>query len=156
MALAENIAVFNGFAQAGIAGITEASTHDALPLGGEFSAYPQRVAKAVELLLCAGIAGPYGLALGTDGYTGVVETTEHGGYPVFEHLRHILQGPIVWAPGINGAVVVSMRGGDFVLECGQDLAIGYDHHDREAVHLYFEESFSFRVTTPDAGVTLTA
>ena len=53
-----------------------------------------------------------------------------------------LKGPIVWAPGVNGAVVVSLRGGDFCLDCGQDLSIGYDSHDAEVVTLYLVESIS--------------
>ncbi len=59
--------------------------------------------------------GPYAIALGPRCYTGVVETTERGGYPVFEHLRMILGGPVVWAPAVDGAVVLSQRGGDFEL-----------------------------------------
>jgi uncharacterized linocin/CFP29 family protein len=153
--LAENTAVFHGFDAAGIDGICDACTNDPIELGQAFDQYPRYVAKAVEVLLEAGVAGPYGLALGSEGYTGVVETTEHGGYPVFEHLRHILQGPIVWAPGVKGAVVVSLRGGDFLFESGQDLSVGYDSHDADAVSLYIEESFSFRVATPEAAVALT-
>ena len=84
----------------------------------------------------------------------MVETTEHGGYPLFDHLRKILDGPLVWAPGIDGGVVLSLRGGDFLFECGQDIAIGYDSHDAENVELYFVESFSFRVATPEAAVAL--
>ena len=42
-------------------------------------------------------------ALGRDEYTRVVETAEHGGYPLLDHLRKILEGPIVWAPGVKGA-----------------------------------------------------
>jgi uncharacterized linocin/CFP29 family protein len=156
IACAENVAVFHGFQQAGITGITEASTQTSIALGDDFDAYPGHVAKAVEQLRRAGIDGPYGLALGPDGYTGVIETTEHGGILVFDHLGKILGGPIVWAPGVRGAVVLSLRGGDFLLESGQDLSIGYERHDAEAVELYLEESFSFRVVTPEAAVTLTA
>jgi uncharacterized linocin/CFP29 family protein len=112
------------------------------------------VAKAVEALLAAGIDGPYGLALGPEPYTRVLETSEHGGYPLLEHLRQIAGGPLVWAPGVQGAVVVSLRGGDFLFESGEDISIGYDRHDGEAVHLYLEESFSFRVVTPEAAVPL--
>jgi uncharacterized linocin/CFP29 family protein len=83
-----------------------------------------------------------------------VETTEHGGLIVFDHLHRILDGPIVWAPGVKGAVVVSLRGGDFLFESGQDLSIGYSHHDAELVHLYLEESFSFRIASADAAVAL--
>ena len=112
------------------------------------------MAKAVEVLLEAGIDGPYGLALGPACYTGVIETTEHGGYLVFDHLRKILGGPIVRAPGVEGALVLSMRGGDFLFESGQDLSIGYDSHDSETVRLYLEESFSFRVATNEAAIAL--
>jgi uncharacterized linocin/CFP29 family protein len=156
LALAENLAVFHGWEEAGIVGIAEASTHEPLPLGDHANLYPGAVARGAERLLRAGIPRPYGLALGPECYRAVVETTEHGGYPVFEHLEHILGGgPLVRAPGVRGAVLVSMRGGDFLFESGQDLSIGYDHHDADAVHLYIEESFSFRVATPEAAIALT-
>jgi len=154
IARAENVAVLHGWAQAAIVGVTEATTHATVPLGEGFDDYPNHVAKAVQLLLKSGIEGPYAIALGSDAYTGVVETTEHGGYPLLDHLRKILGGPIVWAPGVTGAVVVSLRGGDFLFESGQDLSIGYSHHDADDVHLYIEESFSFRVATPEAAVSL--
>lgn len=156
VARAENVAVFHGWSEAGIVGVSEASPHPAASLGTSYAEYPARVASAVETLLRAGVGGPYGLALGPEGYTGVVETTEHGGLVVFDHLRQILGGPIVWAPGVRGAVVLSLRGGDFLFECGQDLSIGYDHHDAEQVHLYVEESFSFRGVSPNAAVALEA
>jgi uncharacterized linocin/CFP29 family protein len=51
--------------------------------------------------------------------------------------------------------VLSLRGGDFLFESGQDLSIGYQSHDEDSVQLYMEESFSFRVATPEAAITLT-
>jgi uncharacterized linocin/CFP29 family protein len=155
IATAENRAVFHGWEAAGITGIAEASTHDAIALGDDCERYPRHVARAVEALLCAGVAGPYGLALGPEAYTRVLETTEHGGYPLLEHLRKIIGGPLVWAPGVQGAVVVSQRGGDFLFDAGEDLSIGYDDHDADAVQLYLVESFSFRVATSEAAVALT-
>ncbi|HEY2398355.1 MAG TPA: family 1 encapsulin nanocompartment shell protein [Solirubrobacteraceae bacterium] len=154
IATAENRAVFHGWHGAGIVGIAEGSAHDAISLGEDCERYPRHVARAVELLLRDGIGGPYGLALGPDAYTRVLETTEHGGYPLFEHLRQIIGGPLVWAPGVDGAVVVSQRGGDFVLDVGDDLSIGYERHDTEAVGLYLVESFTFRVLTAEAAVAL--
>jgi uncharacterized linocin/CFP29 family protein len=151
---AENLAVFHSWSKAGIVGIGEASPHEAIAGEGNVEKYPERIARAVELLLRKGIAGPYGLALGRDEFTRVVESAEHGGYPLLDHLRKILEGPIVWAPGVKGAVVLSMRGGDFSFESGQDLSVGYESHDSEAVTLYLEESFSFRVLTPEAGVPI--
>ena len=155
IAVAENIAVFHGWHDA-LTGIGEASPHDPLPLGPKADNYPRPVAAAVELLLHNGVSGPYGLALGGDQYQQVAQTAEHGGYPLLEHLHKILDGPIVWAPGVSGAVVVSLRGGDFQFESGQDLSIGYTSHDGQAVRLYLEESFSFHVATPEAAVALSA
>jgi uncharacterized linocin/CFP29 family protein len=154
VAVAENKAVFHGWAEAGMQGITEASPHGEIDRVEDFNDYPRPVAKAVEVLLRSGVGGPYALALGTDDYTGVIETAEHGGYPLFDHLRQILDGPIVWSPGVRGAVVLSQRGGDFLFECGQDLAVGYDQHDAGEVQLYLVESFSFRVATPEAAVAI--
>ena len=57
---------------------------------------------------------------------------------------------------MKGAVVVSLRGGDYLFESGQDLSIGYASHDEQSVHLYLEESFSFLVATPEAAVHLSA
>lgn len=153
IAIAENRAVFAGHPAAGIGGIIDAVSHQPVSLGEDFGDYPIRVAQAVNRLLEAGIGGPYGLAISPDGYTGIVETTELGDL-LIDHLRQILGGPVVRSPGLGGGVVVSMRGGDFALECGEDLSIGYLDHSAEEVHLYFEESFSFRVLEPDAAVVL--
>jgi uncharacterized linocin/CFP29 family protein len=154
LAVAENVAVFDGWKDA-ITGIAEASPHGREPLGEAAEVYPRRVAGAVQQLLVAGIAGPYALALGGDQYRAVMETAEPGGYLVLEHLRTILDGPVVWAPGITGAVVLSTRGGDFVFDSGQDVSIGYASHDDDAVRLYLQESFSFHVATPEAAVAFT-
>jgi uncharacterized linocin/CFP29 family protein len=155
IAVAENIAVFHGWHGA-MEGIEDSSPHDKIPLGDAPGDYPRPVAAAVERLLQSGVSGPYGLALGGEQYQRVVETAENGGYPLLEHLHKILEGPIIWAPGVRGAVVVSLRGGDFQFESGQDLSIGYDSHDAEAVRLYLEESFSFHVATSEAAVVLSA
>lgn len=156
IAVAENKAVFHGWPDAGITGIAEASPHERLPLGELTDAYPRPVAAAVERLLHNGISGPYAMALGGEQYQRVVETAEHGGYPLLDHLRKILEGPIVWTPGVRGAVVLSLRGGDFLFESGQDLSIGYESHDPDTVQLYLEESFSFHVATAEAAVELVA
>jgi uncharacterized linocin/CFP29 family protein len=155
IATAENAAVFHGWGDAGITGIAQACSHPGVPLDEDFDAYARHVAEAVETLLKAGVSGPYGLALGPDGYTGVIQSTEHGGVLLFDHLKQILGGgPIVWSPGVKGAVVLSQRGGDFLFESGQDLSVGYDSHDADTVHLYIEESFSFRVAAPEAACAL--
>ncbi|HTX47418.1 MAG TPA: family 1 encapsulin nanocompartment shell protein [Solirubrobacteraceae bacterium] len=153
IALGENAAVLNGVDGA-ITGIAEATPHDRISLGENPEGYPREVTAAVDRLLSSGVAGPYALALGPDPYKKVVQTAEHGGYPLVEHLHKIIDGPVVWTPGLSGGVLVSLRGGDFTLHSGQDLSVGYDSHDRDGVRLYLEESFSFHVATPEAAVVL--
>ncbi len=153
LAEAEDTAIFHGFNAAGIVGISEASEHAALSIPEDYTDYPRPVASAVAKLRSAGVDGPYAIALGPRCYTGVVETTE-GGYPIFNHLRMILDGPIVWAPAVDGAVVMSIRGGDFELTSGQDVSIGFASHDAGGVSLYLQESLTFLVHTPEAAVAL--
>jgi uncharacterized linocin/CFP29 family protein len=154
IALAENAAVFHGYVGGGILGITEESSHSPISIESDMEQYPKVVAQATDALRRAGIGGPYGLAIDPAIYTVIVETAEHGGYLLLDHLRQILGGPVVWAPGVEGGVVLSQRGGDFLFQLGQDLSIGYRDHDAEVVRLFVEESFTFRVSEPDAAVAL--
>ena len=152
-AMAEDRAVFRGYAAGGIAGIAEAAATARLTLSDDFVAYPGVVAEAVNKLHLAGVEGPYGIALGPRCYTGLTKTT-HGGFPVMEHVRRLLDGPLVWAPAVDGAVVLSLRGGDFELTVGQDFSIGYLDHTAAVVRLYLQESFTFRVLSAEAAVPL--
>lgn len=150
----ENRALFHGWPDAGIRGIAASTPYDVLALGDEPDRYPAAVARAMDVLRRNGIEGPFALAVAPEGFTRIAETAEHDGFPLFDHLTRILGGQILRAPGPDGALVVSQRGGDFVLDVGQDVAIGYTDHDADDVHLHLEESFTFRVTEPDAAVVL--
>jgi uncharacterized linocin/CFP29 family protein len=87
-------------------------------------------------------------------YTDVVSETSDPGYPIREHLNRVLDGDIIWAPAIDGALLISGRGGDYELRLGQDLSIGYLSHDDENVRLYFQESFAFAVYPTEAAVAI--
>lgn len=154
MAYAEDAVVFNGYAPAGVQGILEASPHEPLPISEDYTRYPVTVAQAIETLRSTGVGGPYAIALGPRCYAGLVQGTNQGGYPLMDSLRNVVDGPIVRAPQVDGAVVMSQRGGDFEMVVGQDFSIGYAHHDGEAVHLFLIESFTFRVLAPEAAVGL--
>ena len=150
---AEDRVVFAG-GPGGLEGMAKASPHPAVSISNDYSRYPSHVASAVAALRRAGIGGPYGIALGDRCYTGVIETTEHGGYPVLEHIRQIAGGPVVWAPAVDGALIVSMRGGDYELVSGADFAVGYTGHSDSEISLYLEESFAFVVHDPKAALPL--
>jgi uncharacterized linocin/CFP29 family protein len=154
LAMAEDSLVFNGYPDAGITGIVNTSPHSAIALDTKFDRYPNHVAAAVAVLKHAGVGGPYAIALGPRCYQGVIETTEKGGYPILQHLNMILGGPVIWAPAVDGAVVLSQRGGDFELTVGQDASIAYKSHDAGSVTLELQESLAFRTISPEAAVAL--
>ena len=108
----------------------------------------------MAILKGAGIAGPYAIALGPRCYAGVIETTEKGGYPVLHHLGLILGGPVVWAPAVDGALVISQRGDDFELTIGQDVSIAYRSHDADSVTLELRETLGFIACSPEAAIAL--
>jgi uncharacterized linocin/CFP29 family protein len=148
---AEDTAIFHGFKAGGIEGIIPSSPHPAITIPDEYADYPSIVVDAVETLRRGGVNGPYALALGPRGYAGLAQAAEDG-YPIRERVEHFLDGPLVLAPQVDGAVLLSHRGGDFQLSVGQDLSIGYAGHDRETVYLYLTESFAFRVLERGAAV----
>jgi uncharacterized linocin/CFP29 family protein len=155
IATAEDRIVFDGFPDAGIAGLRSASSHTAIALPGNAAEYPKAIGDALAALRAAGVAGPYCVLLSDTAYTAAIEAADHG-YPVLEHLRQIVSGELIPTPAITGAAVLSTRGGDYELHFGQDLSIGYTRHDESTVDLYFHETLTFLVNTPEAGVSLTA
>jgi len=153
LAFAEDRAIFSGYPEADIQSIREGTSNpiDALP--ADIRDYPDAVAHALSQLRLVGVNGPYSVLLGASEYTALAETRDHG-YPVLEHIKRIVDGNIVWAPAIDGAVVLTTRGGDFELDIGQDTSIGYLSHTDALVRLYLQETFTFRVLTSEASVVL--
>lgn len=154
IAQAEDRAIFHGWREAGIHGIAECAAEATLKLSEDYTAYPVTVNEALHKLRSAGIGGPYAIALGPRCYGGLHQTFTPAGYPVYRQVEQLLDGPMVWAPSVDGAVVLSLRGGDFELTIGQDLSIGYDKHDEHDVHLYLQETLTFRCLSPEAAVPL--
>jgi uncharacterized linocin/CFP29 family protein len=153
MAQAEDTAVFHGYAAGGIRGIDQASSHPSLTIAEDYQEYPRSIAEATRLLRLAGVDGPYAIALGTRCYTGLLQATGDGGYPVLNVVRKLVD-TLVWAPAVDGAIVLTTRGGDFELTVGRDLSVGYRSHSDDSVRLYLVETMTFRVLTPEAAVAL--
>ncbi|MHA7661797.1 family 1 encapsulin nanocompartment shell protein [Mycolicibacterium sp. HS_4_1] len=155
LAFSEDRAIFEGYPAAQIEGIRAAGSNPALALPSDPRGYPDVISQALSELRLAGVDGPYSVLLSADAYTKVSETTEHG-YPLLEHLNRLVDGDIIWAPAIDGAFVLSTRGGDFDLQLGTDVTIGYLSHDAETVQLYLQETLTFLCYTAEASVALGA
>jgi uncharacterized linocin/CFP29 family protein len=154
LAFVEDRAIFEGYEAASIEGIRACSNNPALALPGDVREIPDVISQALSELRLAGVDGPYSVLLSADVYTEVSETTEHG-YPIREHLNRLVDGDIIWAPAIDGAFVLSTRGGDFDLQLGTDVSIGYLSHDARTVELYLQETLTFLCYTAEASVALT-
>jgi len=155
LAFAEDRAIFDGYKAAGIQGIREGTSNPIKVLPDEVRDYPDALAQALSQLRLVGVNGPYSIVLGANEYTDLIETRDHG-YPILEQVKRMIDGEIIWAPAINGAFVLSTRGGDFELNLGQDISIGYLAHTDASVRLYLQETFTFRVLTSEASVALSA
>jgi uncharacterized linocin/CFP29 family protein len=153
IAYAEDRAIFIGYREANIQGIREGTSNPIETLPADVRDYPDAVAHALSQLRLVGVNGPYSVLLGAKEYTELAETRDHG-YPVLEHVNRIVDGNLIWAPAIDGAFVLTTRGGDFELNIGQDVSIGYLSHTDAAVRLYLQETFTFRVLTSEASVAL--
>lgn len=151
--IAEDRAVFHGYAAGGIEGICEVAAAAALTISENYEAYPGVVAQALAKLRTAGVIGPYAIALGPKCYTGLTQTTA-GGFPVIAHVQRLIDGPVVWAPGLSGAAVLSLRGGDFELTVGRDFSVGYAEHTAKTVTFFIEESLTFRALAAEAAIPL--
>jgi uncharacterized linocin/CFP29 family protein len=154
IAYAEDRAIFEGYAAAGIGGIRQGTSNPVMTLPADVRQYPDAIAQALSQLRLVGVNGPYTVLLGADAYTALAETVDNG-YPVLEHVKKLVKDEIVWAPALSGAFVLTTRGGDFDLHLGQDVSIGYLSHTDTTVRLYLQETFTFLLLTTEAVVALT-
>ncbi len=153
IAIAEDRAIFHGYQAAQITGICQARAASAVALGSSHADYPGAVSAALTKLRDDGVEGPFAVVLNEQLYKDLASRTD-GGYPILSHVQRLIDGEIVWAPGLDGGLVISMRGGDFELTVGQDFSIGYLEHNLERVRLYIEESFTFLILTEQAAIPL--
>jgi uncharacterized linocin/CFP29 family protein len=153
IAFAEDGAIFEGYAAAGIEGIRQGTSNPIATLPADVRQYPDAIAQALNQLRDVGVNGPYSVLFGADAYTALAETSDHG-YPVLQHVHRLIGSDIIRAPAIAGAFVLSTRGGDFQLNIGQDVSIGYSSHNDTSVHLYLQETMTFLFLTREAAVAL--
>lgn len=105
---------------------------------------------AVEKLDTLGIKGPYEAVLSPHHYYSYLRQTGEGGvYPAAKQLGIVI-AKVYNSPAIEGAVLFSTRGGDFLITVGGDFTIGYRAHDETAVHLFCVETVAAQVLTPEA------
>ena len=151
LAFAEDRAIFEGYAAGGIIGVRQGTSNPQKSLPADVRKYLEAFAQALSQLRLVGVNGPYAILLGAEAYTELAETSDYG-HPVLEHVKRLVEGKIIWAPAIDGAFVVTTRGGDLDLHIGQDVSIGYSNHSDTHVRLYLQETFTFLYLTSESAV----
>lgn len=148
----ENI-IYKGFQDGAIKGFDQCAVHK-LDLPADKAGYLKTVSQAINMLEGSSIEGTYALVVNSALWENIIK--ESSGYPLEKHLKELLGGQVIKTDNINGAYVVSERGGDFQLTLGQDFAVGYRSHNSEQgkVKLFLGESLTFRVIEPKAFVKI--
>lgn len=149
VALFEEKAVYYGFKDAHIQGITEATPHKPLTMTRNAGDYPEIIEKGMIGIEEAGIGGPYDLVLGNIPYQTLM-VGDKSGYPLKKRIQELIRGELLWSPVVKGGILISRRGGDYLMTVGQDLSIGYNSHSSEMVELFLTESMTFQVLEPAA------
>src|ERR1700694_1847068 len=74
LAFAEDRAIFDGYAAAGIGGIRQGTSNPIMTLPADVREYPDAIAQSLSRLRLVGVNGPYSALLGADAYTALAET----------------------------------------------------------------------------------
>ena len=153
MATFEEKAIYEGFDRGCIVGLVKAGADQALKLSGKTGeAILTGLAQAVRRLQSSAVEGPYALIVGPDLWD--VLQTRAEGYPLRKRVESLVE-EVILAPHFTGALVVSLRGGDFELVVGQDYSIGFEEAHNGKVRFFLSQSFTFRVIDETAIVPLT-
>ncbi|MDY6820369.1 MAG: family 1 encapsulin nanocompartment shell protein [Deferribacterota bacterium] len=138
----EDEIVYYGMKKANVDGLKK-NVSDTITLSLDAESLLKSIVDAKGKLVYLGIGGPYSLVVSPEVWKFIVS---HGkGYPLLKSVKNTIDGKIVVSPHIKDVFFLSERGGDFILNFGQDLSIGYDSHNDKHISLYFLETLTFQV-----------
>lgn len=142
----EEKAIYYGLKEGSINGMAEASPHDPLVHNGDSGKLLEQVSLGITRFIESGVEGPYSIVGGPEFWRSLSNCGM--GYPVRKQIESLLEGPVILSPFVDGAFLLSRRGGDMRLVLGHDISIGYNSHTKDKVKLYFTESFTFQIIDP--------
>ncbi len=151
IALFEESAIYNGYIDGQIEGLVEVASQE-LEFGDDANSIMESISKGMLLLKSAYAAGPYSLVVGDEGWKRINMVVN--GYPLKKIIEELLGSEIIYAPTLEGALLLPYDHEDLEMTIGQDFSIGYEGHDLHKVRLFITESFTFRVMNPDLVIHL--
>jgi uncharacterized linocin/CFP29 family protein len=144
----EENAIYYGFEKGRIKGLKENAEEPSIVKTNDPDDLLKIIGEQLINLEKEGVEGPYTLVADLKNWKKLISVTK--GFPVIKQLKEIIKGEVILNHHNNDSFLVSEQGGDYELILGQDISIGYESHDNEKVKLYFTESFTFRVLSPEA------
>jgi len=151
IALFEENAVYKGLSAAGIHGLASiAAERTAAIEGDDGQSLVNAVSAGIFTFQQDAVEGPYALVASPKVWKTVYSSVP--GYPISKHVGNLVEKIILSTQ--DESYLVSLRGGDFELVLGQDLSLGFEERNGGKVRLFFAESFTFRVITPEAVIAL--
>lgn len=99
-----------------------------------------------------GIEGPFVLVINKEIWERLF--AQQNAYPLTLLLKEIMNLEIETIDNLENSFIISTRGDDFKLILGQDLSLGYELRIENKIRLFFTETFTFHIKTPEAIVGL--
>lgn len=152
LALFEEEAIFNGYDEGKIQGLTEVAGNK-VSLGKSGDSIVKAIGEAKYVLNDAYASEPYDLVVSPKVYEAI--NIVHQGAYLPEVIKDMIGGNILRSKVIDGAVLVPHKDDDLEMTIGQDFSVGFEYETPESVMLFVTESFTFRVLDEDKIVHLT-
>ncbi|NLX61667.1 MAG: bacteriocin family protein [Tissierellia bacterium] len=146
IALFEENVVYNGSDKLHIKGLVNSSENETLKFGDDEEEILDAIAKGVIILKENFEEGPYTLVVGEKAYRRIISKGAENSLK--DEIEKVINGKIIYSHVLDGAVLIPYDHDDLELTIGQDLSIGYQHHDSKKVKFFLTESFTFRVLDP--------
>lgn len=142
----EDNAIFNGFSETKLKGLSGNSDHEPLQYPSDAADIPSVIAEGIDRLKNAFVEGPYVLVLTPAKWKEINSIVK--GYPMRKMLMDLLEGKIIENRSTENSFIAPLTAEDLKLTIGQDTAIGFENYDNENIELFFTETFAFQVNDP--------
>jgi len=144
----EDDCLYHGFDATHTPGMAKSMEEKPVKISLNASDFIRTIVDQIAALKQRAVEGPYALVIPDTVWSKLVSLSS--GYPLHRQLKEIIEGPVIMHHSNKEIFLVSKRGGDFELVLGQNISLGYEVHDTEKIKLYFTESFTYRILSPEA------
>lgn len=146
LALFEENAIYNGYPEGDIVGLSEAAGHS-MKFGKDGEDILKNIGEAKFALYQSYAQGPFDLVVSPEAYQKINIIYE--GASLYKLIEQVIGGKIIRSEVVKGALLVPHFDDDLEFTVGQDYAVGYEGDADENVRLFITESFTLRILDED-------